>query len=88
MDSEANGMRLDLLDLRILKMVYKDMSQIYYLSDITMCMRTSRSMIRLRLKKLCKFGFLKEVKTYPTYYIPNPILHTKVEAMKIPVFNI
>lgn len=78
-------MRIDTLDIRILKAIFSNTADVYYINDITTITNESKSIVRLRLRKLVKFGFIKRVKTYPEYYLPNPMIAEKVADIKIPV---
>ena len=75
---------LDVLDLRILKYVCRDMDGIYYLNELSKSLRLRKSLTRIRLKKLCRLGFIKEVKVYPRYYVPNPLIKRKMDELNVP----
>lgn len=78
---------LDVLDIKILKYIYKDRYRPCYVTDMAAILKTKKSKVRLRLKKLCKMEFIKEVKTYPRHYVHNEMLYNKISEIKIPVMR-
>ena len=75
---------MDVLDIKIMKYLCTDLKDIYYIADVSKVMRISRSMARLRLKKLCRFGFAKEVSVYPCYFVPNAKIKAKIDEISMP----
>lgn len=81
-------MVLDLIDIQILKFFSVEPSSPQILSTVSKVLRLSRSKTRLRLRKLSKCAFLKETKSYPSYYMVNPTIIKEIKEYNIPNLGI
>ena len=87
-ESKRHSAAIDIIDMKILKIMFNDVSDLYYIKDLLKQLDISERKLRLRLKKLCERTLIKEVKSYPSYYLPNKMLKEKVEEIKVPLFQI
>lgn len=75
---------MDSIDFRILRFTFRDEYMPYYVQEIAKQMNISISFARLRLKKLTRMNYFKEMKAYPVYYIPNIEKKFDVDRILIP----
>ena len=79
---------IDVIDIRILKFIYRSENEITYLSEICALTKRKDKFVRRRLEKLCEMSLIKQTKVYPIYYVANPKLAEKINEITIPVLNI